>query len=177
MKWCAKCEQHKPLDEFYRAAKSADGRQWRCKQCAKASALENYYADHEANKDKARERAWARNQSPEVREAKRAADRAAYRRNPAPYKTAWHKRRARILAAPVNYFTDRDWQRIIARQRGECFYCHEVAPLTKEHLIPLTRGGAHSVGNIVGACSTCNCRKRTKTRMEFLVWLRRKAVA
>lgn len=177
MKWCNHCQQSKPLTDFYIAAKSADGRQWRCKDCAKASARERYFAAHEKNKEAARDRVWLRNQTPEGRRAKREADARAYRKNPDTWKNGAMRRRARQQSAPIGHFTDRDWQAIIARQHGECFYCGERTTLTKEHLTPLSRGGSHSVGNIVGACTHCNCQKRTKTRMEYRLWLVRRFAA
>jgi 5-methylcytosine-specific restriction endonuclease McrA len=43
-----------------------------------------------------------------------------------------------------------------------CFYC-EVAPATSiDHVIPLARGGAHELGNMVGACQSCNSSKGSK---------------
>lgn len=45
MKTCAKCGTEKPLDQFYRQAKSADGRGSYCRQCAAAYML-RWNAEH-----------------------------------------------------------------------------------------------------------------------------------
>ena len=47
--------------------------------------------------------------------------------------------------------------------RGECYYCHETFTkenLTMDHIIPLSRGGCSTKGNIVIACKMCNTKKR-----------------
>ncbi|MDX2192929.1 MAG: HNH endonuclease [Gemmatimonadales bacterium] len=55
---------------------------------------------------------------------------------------------------------------LFARDGYRCTYCHrsqvELKPrecLTRDHLIPLSRGGANTWDNVVTACSPCNTRK------------------
>jgi hypothetical protein len=54
MKACNKCGETKPLDEFHKASKSPDGRQYRCKTCsisaARQRALDNPGAAREADR-------------------------------------------------------------------------------------------------------------------------------
>lgn len=176
MKTCTKCSRTLPTDSFGRVRRAPDGLNWWCRQCMADAARASYYRRHEESKVRARESMWLRHQDPAVREAKRAADRAAYRRNPVAYKARAADRRARQAAAPVNHYTERDWQRQVARQRGCCHFCGQSSDrLQREHLIPLSRGGAHSAGNIVAACAGCNFQKHTRTPMEYRVWLLRKA--
>jgi len=147
-------------------------------------------AYYEAHKDKWREENWTaeqierrrqsewmRMQTPEARTRKRAADCDYYVRNADRFKAAAARRRARLLGVSVSEFTDRDWRRIVSRQRGCCFYCESDADLTKDHLLPLIRGGSHTVGNIVGACVRCNCQKGSRTVMEYRVWLAKRQAA
>jgi 5-methylcytosine-specific restriction endonuclease McrA len=37
-----------------------------------------------------------------------------------------------------------------------------------DHATPLSRGGDHSIDNLVPACGECNLKKGTKTMDEFL---------
>lgn len=93
---------------------------------------------------------------------------AAYdKANPERRKATNQRRRARKLAAPTFEVTGRDWKRAMARTGGCCFYCGERKRLTVDHVLPLSQGGAHSVGNIVPACMSCNCSKRERTVMEW----------
>ena len=52
-----------------------------------------------------------------------------------------------------------------------CFYCRrhiKKKDRTLEHKIPLSRGGKHSISNIVMACGKCNSRKSSMTSDEFI---------
>jgi len=54
--------------------------------------------------------------------------------------------------------------------KGECHYCKKKIPLrksTKDHRIPLARGGTHSMSNLVLSCKTCNLRKGPLTEDEY----------
>lgn len=55
---------------------------------------------------------------------------------------------------------------LFARDNYRCQYCHrwqlELRPrecLTRDHLVPLSRGGGNEWSNVVTACSACNTRK------------------
>lgn len=54
-------------------------------------------------------------------------------------------------------------RRIIERDDGLCVYCGEKPwQLHIDHVIPVSRGGMNTYGNLVVACSHCNCRKGAK---------------
>lgn len=47
--------------------------------------------------------------------------------------------------------------------RGECYYCQRRCPpheLTMDHVVPLSRGGRSSKGNLVPCCKDCNNAKK-----------------
>jgi 5-methylcytosine-specific restriction endonuclease McrA len=70
--------------------------------------------------------------------------------------------------------SERDWLRLVNRMLHACFYCDErVADLHMEHVIPLSRGGRHAIGNIVPACASCNLRKSASFVTE---WMRREMI-
>lgn len=51
-----------------------------------------------------------------------------------------------------------------------CFYCKRLVRRrfrTLDHKTPLSRGGKHTVSNVVMACGRCNSRKRDMTAREF----------
>jgi len=50
---------------------------------------------------------------------------------------------------------------------GLCAYCQESAT-TLDHVVPISKGGAHSKANLVPACKSCNSSKHDKT---LIVWL------
>ena len=65
------------------------------------------------------------------------------------------------------------WMRKI--QSGVCHYCHsEVGRnrLTMDHVVPLSRGGKSTKGNIVPACKDCNNKKKYLLPIEWEDYLR-----
>lgn len=53
---------------------------------------------------------------------------------------------------------------------GVCHYCHrEVGRtrLTMDHVVPLSRGGKSTKGNIVAACKECNNKKKYLLPIEW----------
>ena len=53
------------------------------------------------------------------------------------------------------------WQALL--QKGVCHYCGQKFPaseLTMDHLVPLSRGGRSTRGNIVPCCKACNNSKK-----------------
>ena len=65
------------------------------------------------------------------------------------------------------------WTRKI--HHGVCHYCNrEVGRvnLTMDHVVPLSRGGKSTKGNIVPACKDCNNRKKYLVPIEWEEYLR-----
>lgn len=80
------------------------------------------------------------------------------------------KRRGRRLKAQGSH-TLTQWLARVTFYGSRCFYCHvklSSRTLTKDHRIPLVRGGSEWPSNLVPACHSCNSRKHTKTPLEFM---------
>ena len=85
------------------------------------------------------------------------------------------KRRNWIKAAGVNY-TLAEWQALVVAWDRRCAYCSDgSAKLQPDHRLPVARGGANSIDNILPACPPCNFRKHTMTEEEFRDLLAREA--
>ena len=66
--------------------------------------------------------------------------------------------------------TVKDINRLLSRQRHECFWCGiKLNEYHIDHVIPLAKGGRHSIGNIVCACKKCNHSKLAKLPIEFKI--------
>ncbi len=67
-------------------------------------------------------------------------------------------------------FTYEEWQAKLNEYNNCCAYCHK--PLgdkaTIDHIIPIIKGGANDIENLVPCCMPCNSKKRAKTVDEFL---------
>lgn len=65
------------------------------------------------------------------------------------------------------------WQNKL--QKGACYYCNrEVGrkQLTMDHVVPLSRGGKSTKGNIVAACKECNTKKKYLLPIEWEEYLK-----
>jgi 5-methylcytosine-specific restriction endonuclease McrA len=181
VKTCTHCNQELPLDAFYKGSSYKDGVRPRCKQCMslldyqrnrdrkldlarvyrethKEQAQEYAVEYRKENPDKLREvqqRHYAANRD------KKRADVKQYRlANPEIYTLYGQKRRAKMAGCEYK-LTAEQWREIQARFKYRCAYCNErSARLTMDHVVPISKGGAHSADNIVPACKTCNCSKQ-----------------
>lgn len=94
-----------------------------------------------------------------------AEDLRAYRRqwrhaNPATIQAYQARRRAAKRQAPRNDLTPVQWAEIKAAYDHRCVYCgKKFQRLTMDHIVPLSKGGEHTVSNVVPACRRCNSRK------------------
>ena len=64
------------------------------------------------------------------------------------------------------------WQNRLAR--GICHFCGGTFPpdlLTMDHLVPVSRGGKSTPGNVVPACHDCNSRKKYLLPIEWEEYL------
>jgi 5-methylcytosine-specific restriction endonuclease McrA len=86
--------------------------------------------------------------------------------NPEKHRQKAHKRRALMLAAKVVPFTEAELAAHIESLGGRCVYCG--GPYQElDHVVPLSRGGEHSLSNLRPSCTPCNRRKWAKTPEEW----------
>lgn len=75
----------------------------------------------------------------------------------------WRLRRARKRAAKIEKFSKAEWLAVVEAYGGLCAYCRIRPWSHQDHVVPLSRGGAHSIANVVPACGPCNQRKYAAT--------------
>lgn len=84
-------------------------------------------------------------------------------------------RRAREAGACWERAAQFDVDGMYERQEGSCFYCGAYMRkenVTIEHILPISRGGAHEAANLALCCRPCNSSKNNKTLEEYKVWLK-----
>jgi 5-methylcytosine-specific restriction endonuclease McrA len=68
--------------------------------------------------------------------------------------------------------TNEEWLEILDYFNYHCAYCNRKFDKknkpTKDHIIPITKGGSHTKENIVPACLLCNVRKSNKLLLNFV---------
>ena len=145
------CGEVKPLSEFGKCSDYSDGLNPRCKSCNKAGARRWY----ENNPDRALR----------YRESRREHTRL--------YGGAL---RAEAAGVRVDEFT---WPDLLdywsdnSIPPDQCYLCGEFGKyegregLHFDHVVPIARGGAHSMDNLRPACSSCNLMKHSSTLDEY----------
>jgi 5-methylcytosine-specific restriction endonuclease McrA len=77
-------------------------------------------------------------------------------------KNAWYaKYRARKIGAEGSH-TAKQWRDILAKWGGVCAYCGTSERITKDHIVPLVRGGSDYASNLQPLCLPCNSTKGAK---------------
>lgn len=84
--------------------------------------------------------------------------------NPEKDRDRHNKRRARKLANGVYKISLKELKKIYS---SPCFYCGSTDSIQADHVIPVSRGGQHSIGNLLPACAKCNMSKGSKLLIEW----------
>lgn len=213
-KACSKCKQIQTAEQFYLDKRSTDGLRSQCKICIKQyeadrfeknpdavraiknkSAINRYYKDHEASKQKHRvEERNRRAKNPEAvratesiyrnknRDKVRAKNRKSYRihkksllfRQRVDYQVNERRQAKAILSSlklramkAQNAIYEVSIQEIINLRKQTCLICDSASRVEIDHIIPLDRGGSHSIGNFQPLCPSCNRSKGTKVMTEW----------
>ncbi|MGY1828636.1 HNH endonuclease [Blastococcus sp. SYSU DS0541] len=81
------------------------------------------------------------------------------------------RRRKRHMDAVEHDLSDAQWA-ALEHAWGGCAYCGATGrPLQRDCVLPISRGGRYTFGNVVPACGSCNA---SKCDDEVTGWLRRK---
>lgn len=147
MKRCSVCGQTKPLDDFYRSARSKDGRKPDCATCRKEQVKRYAGANRDKVREKARSRPRKRNRE---RENERQRQRAA---TPEGQQAA---REARLRS--THGMTLVMYNELLSRQGGTCGICRKPpdgTPGTNSAWLHVDHD--HLTGAIRGLlCRACN---------------------
>ena len=73
------------------------------------------------------------------------------------------RRRARRLSNGVFAVTVAEIAALLAEP---CYICQSAPSVHVDHVVPLSRGGRHSIGNLAGACADCNLSKNDRYLIE-----------
>lgn len=178
MTWCQQCFkaygakyriQHQEEDRIRHARYQKNNR-----EKSRAAGRKYYYAHRE--KERARKLRYNRANAEKVNaynrqytqahpEKRRTVKGRYWRQNNPEKVSAIHmRRRAHKANAPINDFTAAQWQEMQEAYNHRCAYCgkRRKGKLTRDHITPLSKGGSHTVHNIIPACRVCNSSKGTR---------------
>lgn len=67
--------------------------------------------------------------------------------------------RIKMAGAPGSH-SNEEWLAVLADYNNCCAYCGtDKRPMTKDHVMPISKGGSDYIQNIVPACKPCNSKK------------------
>ncbi len=161
-KACTKCGGTKPKSEFHRDPRRVDGLYSWCKSCFHQQVASIRTPESE------RERRARHYANPVNVEKQRARHRAWMKANPEKNRGYVNRRRALELAATVG---EVDYGQVIERDGMWCYLCRKdiaaLGDLHIDHVVPLSRGGEHSMANLKPTHGRCNQRKKDKLPEEL----------
>jgi 5-methylcytosine-specific restriction endonuclease McrA len=170
-KYCARCDQTLPTENFAKNKARYDGLQGMCRSCDRAKRIDW----EKRNPKKARERidryrfsahGKAKNSETAARryqQAKLNGTLKPKKINHFLHAQTQLRRRARLAKNGVYNIIPKDLRRL---KNSPCFYCGQKAD-TLDHIVPVVKGGTHSIGNLVSACRSCNSRKHDRFLVVF----------
>ena len=175
-KLCCNCGIVKPVEDFYISKGVAKGS---CKVCARAKrrtpeARARANAYHRKHYKENRERYAIINKSYQERNLDkfREYSRRYFAKHGESNKGNGKKRNSNPLHISGGRFfkvTQKDYARILIRQNYACAHC--LADISGsshlDHIIPISKGGRHSIGNLQYLCALCNREKGDKYFSDF----------
>lgn len=176
-KRCSRCTEVLLLDDFGKHAKEVDGLRSDCRACKNGGHRERYRNDPEF-REQLLEYKRERRTDEEYRQREREYMRDRYRTD------ELHRLRAQLddgYRRAIRAGVQADW--VTAEQiltywnaKGipalECIYTgEELTPWDRsvDHATPISRGGGHTVENLVPSSWEANDRKKSKTATEFVI--------
>lgn len=191
-KICSKCKVEKTFDMFSKRTTSKDGYRSQCKQCEKEYQQINknkikeyqklYRQDNsEIIKEKSKiyfKKRYAKDKMNMIEYSKKYYNenkdkKAEYYKKyirtmngKSSKKNSFHKRRTILKKGDVS---NSELLKLEINAKV-CYWCGISFRNTKvhiDHYIPLSKGGEHTISNLVVSCQKCNCSKQAKDPVKF----------
>jgi 5-methylcytosine-specific restriction endonuclease McrA len=161
MKTCTRCDKEKELVEFYKERLSKDGFQTVCVACTRIAQAIYHKEWYQKNKESKllSNAKWHAENPDKMSEYQKSY----FKSHPEQSRLKGSRRRARKLNGGVYSVTVKEIADMLKRP---CFYCGEESKHI-DHIVPLSRGGRHSIGNLIQACASCNLSKSNKFVIEW----------
>lgn len=172
-KWCTKCRSWKSVKEFGRDSTRSDGLDAKCFSCR--STTKSGPTKRERKIKLESNLSWCNKcqkwlPSEQIKGGQCKLHRAEYARlryhndykHRLERKQHSHSRKRQLFPIP-SYIQEE----ILAKFDGRCAYCFNAAT-TWDHVVPVSRGGNSTPGNIIPCCQSCNSSKKDRDLYEWI---------
>ena len=161
MKKCKICETTKSINQFAKNATCKDGVGTYCIECNRKRGKKRYQEKREfLIKQQQDYRKNNYDVRIEVERKARKKNKEKYR----PTRNERQLRRARVIKEKTFLLLKKE---IIKLYSDPCFNCKSTKNQSIDHIIPISRGGSHSIGNLITLCRSCNSSKNNKFMIEW----------
>ena len=75
----------------------------------------------------------------------------------------FHWRKRHFALKTTGKITQQDWIDLLNLYGQKCLRCGTNKNITLDHVVPLCKGGTHSIENVQPLCKTCNCIKARRS--------------
>lgn len=157
-KTCCVCKVEKSPSNFHKDKSKKDGLSPRCKECAIRAASKWNAENKEKHNLYVRKYYW-KNPSKALERVK-----TYNKKFPESKRNRQSRRRARKNSNRLFVILPKDLNRIYS---SPCFICGSTEKITADHIIPIARGGVHSIGNLQPLCASCNSKKGKRLMIEL----------
>lgn len=190
MKICSKCKESLELNAFRKCINNKDGLYNQCRLCEKKSrnpeattvgaytrypeGVCRYKAYDQANVEK---RKVQHSLYYEAHKETIRAWQSAYSKTDKgkmAQTSANNKRRDAVAKANIPL---KDLEVLLKKQCSQCYYCRNLLDFQVpravhlDHYIPITKGGTHTLDNVVWSCSSCNLKKSATIPEEAISFI------
>lgn len=121
-----------------------------------------------AKRDQARAKKWV----VDNKERHLASREKYYESHYAEFLSRNHVRRALQRKAAVNLKGIKSWMKAVkSKPSSICYYCQGAikgSDIHFDHIVPIAKGGPHSIDNLCVSCQSCNNKKHTKSVQAFV---------
>ncbi len=161
MKACSTCKKEQPSSQYSVCSKVKSGLNARCKTCERLRHKKDYESNKDYNLEWAKKhRATNHGHRLEIERKSRYKNKEKIR----PAKNARQRIRNKVIQGGVYLILNKELRKVY---NSPCFQCGSMKDQSLDHIIPISRGGSHSVGNIMTLCLPCNKSKNAKLLVEW----------
>ena len=182
-KTCIKCGLDLPLSNFYSKPFTHN----RCISCIVKYNKEWRHANNDKAKayaKRASKKAWEKQKNDKVYLEKKKLYRQQTREKRIATAKAWNqsnkkrynlnvsksksKRKGLLSDSKMFIVSEKEIKKLYS---GPCVVCGSIDNITIDHIIPITKGGTHSIGNLQSMCRSCNSTKNNRFMSQFKHYL------
>jgi 5-methylcytosine-specific restriction endonuclease McrA len=139
-------------------------RQWRKDNPDKCREYHQAYAKKYVDKERQRHKAKAKRERELHPNRMRERERKYRESHPNYNKNKTHQYRTKMKNSGVFLILPKELKKL---NNQPCVNCGTKERLTIDHIIPIARGGRHSIGNLQSLCLFCNSSKNSKLITEW----------